>query len=55
MGEKRLSGGYGDLIDLIPCEKTVMNSCKVPKRLAAALRQTKTRAIFLSEAQSHYN
>ena len=32
---KKTSGGYGDLTTLIPCEKTVMNGCKVPKRLLA--------------------
>ena len=36
MEENIMIGGYGDLTTLIPCEKTVMNDIKVPKRLAAA-------------------
>ena len=32
---KKYEGDYGDLTALIPCEKTIMNSCKLPKRLAA--------------------
>ena len=30
--KENLSRGHGDLTALIPCEKTVMSSCKIPKR-----------------------
>ena len=33
VGEKNMSGGYGDLTALIPCEKTVTNSCKLEDKL----------------------
>ena len=31
---KKKCGFYGDLIALIPCNKTIMNNCKVTKRIA---------------------
>ena len=32
-GRKNMSGGYGHLTTLIPCDKTVKNCKKVPKNL----------------------
>ena len=47
-----MSQGDGYLTSLIPYEKTVMHSNKVPRRLTTAEKINGTRAVFLSDAQS---